>query len=151
MCLASESGVSVSVKCAEGAILADHTRIWQVLLILLDNALRHTPRGGKITIGSELRESRVHISVEDTGEGIAPDDLPHVFERFYKADRSRGDRHSAGLGLSIAKPLVELHGGEIDIHSLQGVRTVVSIMLPAYLALRTAGPQAGLSPAAFPT
>ncbi len=131
--LARERGVDVGLVRAEGVVFADSIRLWQVLLIVLDNALRHTPAGGRITLESEVRDQTVQITVADTGNGIDPADLPHVFERFYKADTSRGDRHSAGLGLSIAKPLVVLHGGELTIQSTRGVGTLAIITLPAQL------------------
>ena len=130
--LAQQRGVSVSVAGAEGTILADHTRFWQILLILLDNSLRHTPSGGCITLESNIYDAGVKITVTDTGKGIPPGDLPHVFERFYKASNSRSDKRSAGLGLSIAKPLVELHNGEIRIQSTPGIKTIVTINLPAH-------------------
>jgi signal transduction histidine kinase len=130
--LAKEQGVALRVAGAEGIVLADRTRFWQVLLILLDNSLRHTPSGGCITLESTVCDGRVIVTVTDTGRGILSDDLPHVFERFYKASKSRGDKRSAGLGLSIAKPLVELQNGEINIHSIPGVRTIATIELPAY-------------------
>jgi signal transduction histidine kinase len=136
--LARERGVSVNVNRTEGIVLADPIRLRQVLLIVLDNSLRHTPAGGRITLDSKVRDGAVHIAIADTGKGIAPEDLPHVFDRFYKVDSSRGDRRSAGLGLSIAKPLIELHGGEMKIYSTYGVRTLVTITLPAQIAPQTA-------------
>ncbi len=121
---------------------ADPDRIEQVLVNLLDNALKHTPAGGKVTIagcGLKIEEGRAEpltpdlcpptppplpdgewaiLSVADTGEGIPAADLPHVFERFYRADRSRSrERGGSGLGLSIAKALVEAHGGRIWLES----------------------------------
>ena len=130
--LAKEHGVSIRIKQAEGCVNADPTRLWQVLLILVDNALRHTPANGLVTLGAHVQDKFVHVSVSDTGQGIATEDLPHVFERFYKTDNILGDRRSAGLGLSIAQPLVELHGGEITIDSQVGIGTRVTIILPAH-------------------
>jgi signal transduction histidine kinase len=144
--LARERGVWLCIKQAEGAVLADPTRLWQVLLIVLDNAFSHTLAGGVITLDSKVRDQDVHISVADTGKGIAPEDLQHVFDRFYKADRSRNDRRSAGLGLSIAKPLVELHGGDIRIDSKVNIGTRVTIALPARVVPQTIEQEAELSP-----
>lgn len=130
--LAGEKGVRVCVAGAEGIVQVDPTRFWQVLLILLDNSLRHTPAGGTITLESMLCDAGVRITITDTGRGIPPADLPRVFERFYKASNSHSDKRSAGLGLSIAKPLVELHKGEIKIQSTPNVRTMVTITLPSH-------------------
>jgi signal transduction histidine kinase len=135
--LANEQGLSVRINRADadGWVKADPTRLRQILLILVDNALRHTPPHGSVTIGAQTHNGAVQISVADTGNGIASKDLPHVFERFYKAGNAPNDlaaRRSAGLGLSIAKPLVELHGGEIEIDSHVGIGTRVTITLPAH-------------------
>jgi signal transduction histidine kinase len=101
-------------------IEVDPGRIRQVLTNLLTNALKHTPSHGRIGLGAEARGVRVRFTVTDTGSGIAPEDLPHVFERLYRADRARtkppaGTRDTGGfgLGLAIAKSLVEMHGGTI--------------------------------------
>jgi signal transduction histidine kinase len=139
--LANEREVSVRVNRAEGWVKADPTRLWQVLLILVDNALRHTPAQGSVTLNAEIHGQThnqthnqtlaevVKISVADTGYGIATGDMPHVFERFYKAHTSLADRRSAGLGLSIAKPLIEMHGGTIEIDSQvsQGTRIIITL------------------------
>lgn len=143
---ARECGVSVCIGKADGAVLADPTRLWQVLLIVLDNSLHHTPAGGVVTLDSKAYGPVVQISVADTGKGIAAEDLQHVFDRFYKADRSHTDRRSAGLGLSIAKPLIELHGGDIRIDSKVDAGTVVTITLPAQPVLQIIKREAELSP-----
>ncbi len=92
----------------------DEDRIRQVLGNLLSNALRHTPDGGRIALSAYRNDAGVHLAVQDNGEGIAADDLPYVFERFYRGDRARQDEAGAsGLGLAIARELVELHGGSI--------------------------------------
>jgi signal transduction histidine kinase len=87
-------------------------RLRQVLLILLDNALKHTSAGGTIAIAVQRQGSHAHVEVRDMGPGIAPRDLPHVFDRFYRADRERRDEGS-GLGLAIASWIVETPGGRI--------------------------------------
>jgi len=92
----------------------DPQRIEQVLLNLLDNACRYTPPGGKIVLSAYREDGAVHVSVRDGGPGIAPEDLPHIFERFYRGDKSRArSSGGTGLGLSIAKALIEAHGGKI--------------------------------------
>lgn len=93
---------------------ADPARIAQVLHNLLANALRHTPAGGKVLVTAGVEEARVWLRVTDTGEGIPPYDLPHVFDRFYRADRARSRATGgAGLGLAIVRAIVEAHGGEV--------------------------------------
>jgi two-component system phosphate regulon sensor histidine kinase PhoR len=107
----------------------DPARIEHVLLNLLQNALTFTPRGGRITLGAELQGEQVAMWVRDTGVGIAPEDLPHIFERFYKADHARSGG-GTGLGLAIAKHLVERHGGQIAATSQLGQGTIVTFSLP---------------------
>jgi signal transduction histidine kinase len=99
----------------------DSHRIEQVVRNLLDNALAHTPQGGAITISANNLDKFVEINVIDTGEGIPPEDLPNVFERFYRVDKSRTRATGgSGLGLTIAKRLVEVHGGKIGVESEAG-------------------------------
>jgi two-component system OmpR family sensor kinase/two-component system sensor histidine kinase BaeS len=125
------------------AVRADGERVAQVLHNLLANALRHTPAGGKIALQATLvhnragtvtlpdRSDQVRISVTDSGCGIAADDLPHVFERFWRAERSRSRRHGgAGLGLAIAKQLVEAQGGTIGVASEVGQGSTFWFSLP---------------------
>ena len=100
------------------AVTVDPDRLGQVLGNLLDNALRHTPEGGTVTVSSTVLDDRVEITVSDTGEGIAPAHLDHLFDRFYRADAAR-DRHhgGSGIGLTITRALVEAHRGRIRAHS----------------------------------
>ncbi|HEU5230240.1 MAG TPA: ATP-binding protein [Ktedonobacteraceae bacterium] len=112
-------------------VQADSDRIIQVLLNLLDNARRHTPKDGKITIGATPAGKKLHIWVSDTGTGIDPVDLPHIFERFYRADRSRtGATGGSGLGLSIVKAIIQAHGGTIWAESVLGAGTRIAFTLP---------------------
>ena len=100
---------------------ADPDRVAQVLRNLIANALWHTPPQGKITVETQAIDRIVRMTVTDTGEGIAPEDLPHVFDRFYRADKSRTrSRGGSGLGLAIAKSLVEAMGGQIGVDSEPG-------------------------------
>jgi signal transduction histidine kinase len=103
----------------------DPVRIREVLTNLIANALRHTASGG-VTVSAALAAKNVEVSVSDTGEGISPDDLPRIFDRFYKSKDSRG----SGLGLAIAKNLVAMHGGEITAQSEVGRGAVVRFTLP---------------------
>ena len=109
----------------------DEPRMMQVLDNLVSNALQHTPEGGQVRLKAEQIGNAVQIGVSDTGVGIAPEDLPHVFERFYRGDRARPtEEGSSGLGLAIAKALVEAHGGTIRVESTVGAGTTFSIELP---------------------
>jgi histidine kinase len=103
-------------------VLADEDRITQVLTNLLDNAIAYTPEGGSVTIGAAQAENEIQISVADTGPGIPAEHLPHIFERFYRADKSRTRRAGggSGIGLTIARHLVEAHGGRIWAQSTEG-------------------------------
>jgi signal transduction histidine kinase len=111
-------------------IEADPDRLRQVLLILIDNAIAHTPPAGAINVACAQQGHEALISVRDTGDGIAPEHLPRLFDRFYRVDRARNrDAGGAGLGLAIAKALIELHGGQIAISSTVGTGTTVTIRL----------------------
>lgn len=102
-------------------VMADTDRLRQILGALLDNAIRHTPAGGSVVVEAAPVGGRVRVAVRDTGPGIAPDDLPRVFDRFYQADPGR-DRStgSTGLGLSIVRALVDAHGGSVGAENVPG-------------------------------
>jgi len=109
----------------------DEDRLTQLLLILLDNALKYTPVGGQVTLGLRHDDTGVELQVRDTGVGIAPEDVEHVFERFYRADPGRSrDPGGTGLGLSIAQWIVEQHGGTIMLESQPEHGTLVRVHLP---------------------
>ncbi|WP_344254346.1 HAMP domain-containing sensor histidine kinase [Terrabacter carboxydivorans] len=113
------------------AVRADRERLGQVMSNLLSNALRHTPSGGQVTVTARATTQEVRVVVADTGEGLTPEQLPHVFERFYRGDsaRTRDDRGS-GIGLTIAKAIVDAHDGAITVSSDgpgQGARFVVTL------------------------
>jgi signal transduction histidine kinase len=130
--LAAEQGVEVVVDSADGTVQADPTRLRQVLLILLDNALRHTPAGGSIRLTAGPQGHAMQIGVADTGSGIAPEHLAHVFERFYQAHQARGGAgDGTGLGLAIARALIAAQHGRIAISSRPGQGTYVTLILPA--------------------
>ena len=112
-------------------VVGDRQRLTQVLLNLLSNGLAHTPAGGLITVAAEQIDDTVYVTVQDNGEGISPDDLPHIFERFYRTDRARSrGTGGSGLGLSIAKSLAEAHGGTITVASQLGAGSTFTITLP---------------------
>ena len=114
-------------------IIGDIGRLDQVLSNLMANALRHTPSGGEITLRAESIEGGVRMTVRDTGQGIPPEDLPYVFDRFWRGDRSRSHAGGAGsgLGLAIARQLVSAHSGRISAESQPGQGTTFTIELPA--------------------
>ncbi|MEM3433607.1 MAG: sensor histidine kinase, partial [Candidatus Methanomethyliaceae archaeon] len=102
-------------------VSADPRRIRQVLGNLLSNALRYSPSGSTITVSVRRQGNEVWVSVQDQGPGIPEEDLPHIFERFYKADKSRAEG-GTGLGLAIAKEIVQAHGGRIWVENRGGAR-----------------------------
>jgi signal transduction histidine kinase len=112
-------------------VYADRTALEQILLNLVENAIRHTGDGGRITIRTTRERDGVSLTVSDTGSGIPPEHLPRIFERFYRADagRSREDG-GTGLGLAIVRHLVEAHGGRVRAESLVGVGTTIVILFP---------------------
>jgi len=129
-----EKQISISAELPSGLplVLIDKDRIRQVLHNLVDNALRYTPAGGAIKIGADYaKPGWVTVSVSDTGAGIARKDLPHVFDHFYKADRSRQRGHGgAGIGLAMVEQVVELHGGTVWVKSRKGKGTTFYFTLP---------------------
>jgi signal transduction histidine kinase len=117
----------------QAMVLGDRDRLKQALLNLGVNALQHTQSEGTVTLSLELQDARVAIAVADTGAGIAPELLPHVFQRFFRADPSRNrNRGGAGLGLSIVKWIAEAHGGEARAESTLGVGSTFTLLLPLY-------------------
>ncbi|NJN43287.1 MAG: HAMP domain-containing histidine kinase [Anaerolineae bacterium] len=130
---AETAGVSLQMEAESGlTVMADAGRLDQVIGNLIANALRHTPHGGRITLGAESIPSGVRLTVSDTGEGIPPEALPFVFDRFWKGDRSRtrSEGGGSGLGLAIARQLVQAHGGRIEVESQPGMGTMFIIQLP---------------------
>jgi two-component system OmpR family sensor kinase/two-component system sensor histidine kinase BaeS len=124
LALAAEAGeveLKMTVPADLPSIEADPDRVSQIVRNLLVNALQHTPPGGAVTLSAQRQDDRLQISVSDTGEGLSEKDLPHVFDRFWRADRSRTrgkrDDSGSGLGLAIAQSLVKAHGGQIWVES----------------------------------
>ncbi|MDQ0938617.1 cell wall metabolism sensor histidine kinase WalK [Streptomyces sp. V1I1] len=129
---AEASGIRLCTRTDPGLWLeADPVRMRQALGNLLANALRHTPEKGTVTLTAKQTGDLAVLTVEDTGGGIAPEDLPHVFERFWRAEKSRSRRTGgSGLGLSIVRQLVEAHGGTVTADSEPGAGAVFTIRLP---------------------
>jgi signal transduction histidine kinase len=128
-----ELGVAIDGDGDALTVSGDVDRLAQVLSNLVANALRHTPAGGAITLAGEAVEGGVRILVRDTGEGIPPEDLPAVFDRFWRGDKSRSHASGAGsgLGLAIVRQLVLAHGGQVSVESQVGEGTTFIIELPA--------------------
>ena len=126
-----EHRLNISVDEGVAEILFDPLKITQVIENLLENALKYTPTGSQINILSKLRDREVEISVRDSGPGIPADDLPHIFERFYRVDKGRSrEKGGTGLGLSIVKHIIQLHGGRVWAESQPGKGTSVFFTLP---------------------
>jgi two-component system, OmpR family, phosphate regulon sensor histidine kinase PhoR len=130
---AERAGLLLEMDCPENLplILADKPRLQQVLVNLLHNAIKYTPSGGRIRISVNKENQSIRFRIEDNGVGIREEDLPRIFERFYKADRARSGG-GAGLGLAIARHLIEAHGGRIWAESREGQGSVFSFLLPSF-------------------
>jgi signal transduction histidine kinase len=127
--------IRIHVDAHADQLVADPDRIEQAVENLVGNALRHTPPGGTITLSAAHADGVATLSVSDSGGGIAPEHLPHVFERFYKVDASRAaESTGSGLGLSITKAIIERHGGTIRVTSEPG-RTTFTVLLPQSSAI----------------
>jgi signal transduction histidine kinase len=127
-----EKGVGVEFKTPAGGVIvnADPARVRQILLILLDNAMKYTDRGGRITVETGRARKHGYVKVINTGAGISPDDLPRIFDRFYRADKARNSKSGGyGLGLPIARAIAERAGGTIAVASENGL-TAFTVELP---------------------
>jgi two-component system OmpR family sensor kinase len=127
--LADERGVKIFSKLASANCVGDSERLSQVVTNLLTNAIQHNHPGGEVRVKVEMLEGMAVLAVSDTGSGISPEDLPRVFERFYRADKSRS-MGGNGLGLSISKAIVEAHGGTIEVTSENNSGTTFTVRLP---------------------
>ena len=131
---AAEIDLRIEIEGDAGSmtVTADAERLDQIISNLLVNALRHTTPGGRITLGAAPISSGVRILVGDSGEGISPEDLPFIFDRFWRGDRARARSEGAGsgLGLAITRQLVQSHGGRISVASEPGQGTVFTLDLP---------------------
>lgn len=145
---AEERGLKLDSKLqSQLALRGDRNRLRQVVNNLLDNAIKFTPGGGRVTVRltDDLEKKQVVLRVSDTGPGIAADDLPHIFERFFRGDKSRRRQHGArgnGLGLSICHSIVQAHGGELSVQSTLGQGATFTVRLRAAESLPTVDPPA---------
>jgi two-component system, OmpR family, sensor histidine kinase BaeS len=132
---AEAAGVALRVRARPVLVDADPDRLRQVIGNLVTNALRATPRGGRVTLRAEGTGARATVSVQDTGRGIPAPDLPYIFDRFWRADQARHrTTGGAGLGLAIARQIVIDHSGRIEVASVVGTGTTVTVTLPALAA-----------------
>ncbi len=129
--LAGRQGIGLSVQAEPGLpeLFIDGDRVQQVIINLVHNAIKFTPPGGQVTVAMRASSEGVEVSVSDTGLGISPEDLPRIFERFYKGDRSRSGG-GTGLGLAIAKHTIQAHGGRIWAESTEGQGSIFYFSLP---------------------
>jgi signal transduction histidine kinase len=120
-----------SFRCADFWVHYNEDQLIRMLLNVLDNAIRYSPVGSRITIHCEQRNGAFHLSIRDTGPGIASHHLPHVFDRFYRVDTGRSRAQGgSGLGLAIAQSIAQLHGGEISVSSTVGQGSTFTVRLP---------------------
>ncbi len=130
MAMAKDIEVHIS-NDADGVVIGDRLKLRQLLLNLVDNGVKYTPEGGEMRISLERDDGRFKLRVMDNGIGIAPEDQPHIFDRFFRVDKARSrEAGGSGLGLSICKWIVEAHGGEITLESELGKGSIFTVTLP---------------------
>ena len=130
---AQDKHIDLVAEAGDGLpeIKADPERLTQIVTNLVDNALRYTPPGTRVTLSAHVAPGGVELAVADSGPGIPPEDLPHVFDRFWRAEKSRNRATGgSGLGLAIVKQLVEAHGGRVQVESSAGAATKFTVQLP---------------------
>lgn len=129
--LATLKNIKVMAEISSIPMMGDKERIKQLFIIIMDNALKYTKENGTITLKASVKNSHAMIEISDTGIGISSEDLPHIFDRFYRGDKSRNRRiEGTGLGLSIANWIVQSHRGKINVKSKVGVGTTVLVSFP---------------------
>jgi signal transduction histidine kinase len=131
--VAEEKGIQLNIETSPmPEIAGDGDRLEQVLTNLISNAINYTPSGGMVSVRTQIANGGVEVSVQDTGVGIAPADLPRIFERFYQVDKARGPRRGTGLGLAIVQEIVQAHGGRITAGSAgEGLGSIFTVWLPS--------------------
>jgi two-component system sensor histidine kinase ResE len=130
---AAEREVQIATESDPGQLpqlVGDAEKITQVVMNLLTNAIKYNREQGSVTVRAELLDDSVQVSVSDTGVGISEASLPHIFEKFYRVADTEGYTHGTGLGLTIAKSIVEAHGGDMSVESVEGQGTTFTFVLP---------------------
>ncbi len=128
--LAKEKHITIDVNESDCHIEGDKNSLTEVFVILLDNAIKYSDTYTHITINTVKKDRHIVTSIADEGIGISPQDLPHIFERFYRADKSRSQTDGYGLGLSIARRIMDIHGGKITVVSREGSGTTFTLQFP---------------------
>lgn len=130
--LADAKGISVKLQGpGRLTLMGDQDQLIRLFLNLLDNAVKYTPQGGEVSVTIARDGTNAAIAVKDTGPGIGPEHIPHIFERFYRVDKARSrSEGGSGLGLAIAKHIVQLHGGSIKVESELGRGSTFIVELP---------------------
>jgi len=132
--LSKQKGITIKINVDDRMVKGDKKSLTEVFVILLDNAIKYSPNGTQIDVTSKSNNAVLKISICDQGIGISAKDLPHVFERFYRADKSRSQVEGYGLGLSIAKKIVEAHDGSIHAKNNRDKGSTFVVQLPVYLS-----------------
>ena len=129
---AREKGLDLSIKRTDACeVSGEADRLRQLFFNLLDNAIKYTQSGGKVTVETQASDGQAFVAVTDTGIGIASEHLPHVFDRFYRVDSSRSsETEGTGLGLAICQSITESHAGRLEITSTPGIGTCVTLAIP---------------------
>ena len=130
MPLAQQGSIDLQTALSSAEVTGDPSRIGQVITNLISNAIRYNHSGGMVRVSTQVADGAAVLTVADTGMGIAADDQPHVFERFFRADKARSRKvGGSGLGLAICKSIVDAHGGSISFSSLPGQGTTFVVRL----------------------
>jgi signal transduction histidine kinase len=129
--VAEQKGVGLTANLPEPVHVAgDRNRLAQAIANLLDNAVKYTPAGGQVVVAAGAAGGAARVTVTDTGIGISPDDVPHIWDRLYRGDRSRSER-GLGLGLSLVRAIALAHGGQVSVESTPGRGSAFTLQLPA--------------------
>jgi len=130
--LAKKKSIDIKIKVKKQTISANKESLGQMILIFLDNAVKYTPQKGKVAIHTKVDKKSLLIEIKDTGIGVAKKNIPHIFDRFYRVDKSRSkiDVSGYGLGLSLAKRIIEIHRGSVKVSSVLNKGTTFTVKLP---------------------
>jgi signal transduction histidine kinase len=128
--MAKKKKINIDLKLSDAIIKGNQDRLTEVFVVLLDNAVKYSPSGSTVKVNLEKTTRKIKVSVIDQGMGISQEDLPHIFERFYRADKSRSETDGFGLGLSIAKNIIDSHHGSIEVFSRLNKGTTFEVNLP---------------------